>query len=240
MTRESKILWFKNLYVYNVILYMVLSLVSFFLLQNNVEHKYLLLLTVFFTIEGFKNTHNAILSIRNRWVAYYNNFPLFKFVRWIAISTMLILIMNYQPLLNNIFYYLSIAIAFIIGFFTFDTIREIIEKSKEFKYYFKPIEAHNEFKDFLTKNSISVGEKFDNINGYIDTNIHMYSVDKEDFYDDVYTGSTFGSKNSLNVIDYKGKVYKLDDIKSYLKEQNMSFHQMNDKDWNIVDMLSIH
>lgn len=240
MTQETKDLWLKNICLYTLTLYTILTLVSFTLLNKNYENVFMIILTTFFALETVKSFLTAILSIKNRWIPYYKKFPLFKLVRWIFVTIGLVSIMHYQDQLNEFFKWVSILITVIIGLFTLDTFREIIEKSKEFKYCFNVKEIQDEFKDFLTSNTLRVGDKFDNINGYIDQEIHMYSVDKEDYYDDVYTGSTFGSKNSLNIISYQEKLYKLDDIKAYIQEQDITFKNMKKEDWDVIEMMNIH
>lgn len=240
MTQETKSLWLKNICLYSFLLHTILTSISLKLLGNNHENIFMILLTIFFSLEAFKNLLNSIISIRNRWMPYYKEFPLFKLVRWTLVTIGLIAIMNNQHQLNDVFKWLAVLISIIIGFFSFDAIREIIEKFKLLKNSIKIKEIQNEFRDIVSSNTLLIGKTFDNINGYIDHNIHMYSVDKEDFYDDVYTGTTFGSRNSLNVVNYKGNIYKLDDIKSYLKEQNILFRNMKEEDWNVIDMMSIH
>lgn len=242
MTKETKILYFKNKYIYNTLISLALFISIFSYCSVSNINLFMWVLTTFYGIDLVFKLNDLQISLRHRAIATYFDKIKYKIIEIALIPVLkimefiiyVIVALNMYKI-DGIWFALSIFIIMfamlrimLTIFFAGHIFMENIQKS------FTPFETPEEFKPYVTTNRLTihrmVGE-FDYIDKIIDQDIEIFKMDDPNQID-----KGFKVHHKIDVLKYKNKLYNVKKLNEYLIQNNKEFRLLT---YNELDLLKI-
>lgn len=227
MTKESKDLYFKNWYVYDVFINLAFFLLAIGFLRVNVPHVFTSILIILYGTVFIASLHNVYLSIKHRIMPdFYTSLftRIFKNLIKLAELSIYLNVAYYMYKVEGVLFFLSMSVLVLALIRTFLTLSYIFIKLKdEYHLYFKKLDISTDISNYLTDNRLIIQDlqnEFTDAGTFIDGELKFYRVkDPNPVHFHKFGYYIF-------VLDYRNNTYKVSTLNKYMGDNNKTFQTL--------------
>lgn len=228
MTKETRSLYFKNWYVYDVLINLTFFAITIAFLRINVPHVFTSILIVLYGTIFIASLHNAYISIKHRimpdvYTALFTR--TFKTVIKLIELTVYLKVAYYMYKVEGVLFFLSMVVLVFAMIRILLTLAYISMKLRdEGHLYRENIRTPVELKNYLTCNRLIIEDfvsDFDNDpKNIIDGDLTFHKIT------DPAPVSYHKFKPEIFILDYRNNQYNVSLMNDYIERNNKSFKDL--------------